>query len=103
MNPNLIEYSTKKFLFDKLQQCHHYRSSIYFYALNIGIFILFAGITYFALYFAHKNKLTEAEKKYKMMQEQDFIMSRIRFYQEMQKENNDSQYSNITHLPQIHS
>ena len=99
INPNLIEYSTKKFVYDKLQQCHNNRVTIYYYILNIGVFIFFAFVVYFALYYSHKNKLTIGEQKYKMMKEQELILSRIRYFQEEHKKNQDSQYSDITNLP----
>ena len=98
-NPKLTEYSTKKFVFDKLQQCHTNRVTIYYYILNIGVFLLFILIVYLALTSCYKNKMTIAEKKYKMMKEQDFILSRIRYFQEENKKNQDSQYSDITNLP----
>tara|TARA_B100000282_G_C31665553_1_gene459669 strand:+ start:529 stop:837 length:309 start_codon:yes stop_codon:yes gene_type:complete len=101
MNPNLIEYSTKSFVLNKLQQCHDTRVNIYSYILNIGILVLFIFIFYLALRHSRNNKLTNAEKKYKAMKEQEHILSKIRFYKEIQEKNKDSMYSNITDLPSM--
>jgi sortase (surface protein transpeptidase) len=101
MNPNLIEYSTKSFVLNKLQQCHVTRVNIYSYMLNIGIVMIFIIILYLALTHSRNNKLTNAERKYKAMKEQEHILSKIRFYKELQEKNKDSMYSNITDLPSM--
>jgi len=101
MNPNLVEYSTKNFLFNKLQQCHGNRVHIYSYVLNIGILLIFILVVYFALYFSRKHKLTVAERKFRMMKEQEYILSKIKRFQQLEENNKDSLYSNITDLPSM--
>mgnify|MGYP003977976643 CR=1 FL=1 len=101
MNPSLVDYSAKSFILNKLQQCHTTRVNIYSYALNSSILIAFACIVYLTLYYSRKNKLTTAEKKFRMMKEQEFILSKIRFHKELEETKKETTYSNITDLPSI--
>lgn len=96
--PRLIENSAKNYLFQTLKQCHNNRVNIYYYVFNIGIFIIFVSIVAGVLYYCHKTKISDYEKRRKMLYDQQYILSKIRFYQE---ENNDRKehLSNITNLP----
>jgi len=97
--PNLIESTTKNYLFNTLKQCHNHRVSIYYYALNIGVFLVFAIVVGVTLYYCSKKKLTDYEKQQKMYEDQKYILSKIRFYKEDQKQREQSQGSSITNLP----
>lgn len=101
--PKLIESSARNFLYQTLQKCHTNRVSIYYYALNLGILAVFFLIVGVVLYYSYKNKLTPYEQQQKMLKDQQYIMSKIRYYQENKKEAAQSQYSNITNLPFIPS
>lgn len=97
--PCLIEPSVKNYLFNTLHKCHSTRVSIYYYALNVivlGLFVLFVGIT---LYYCYNKKPTDYEKQQKMIRDQEYVLSKIRFYQEETKHNNEAQYSSISNLP----
>uniref|UniRef100_A0A6C0JMM2 Uncharacterized protein n=1 Tax=viral metagenome TaxID=1070528 RepID=A0A6C0JMM2_9ZZZZ len=100
-NPRLIENSAKNYLFQTLQKCHNNRVSIYYYALNFGVLFLFVGIICLILYYCSKQKLTDYEKQQKMLKDQQYILSKIRYYQEDKKERQRSQVSGITDLPYI--
>jgi hypothetical protein len=95
-NSHLIDPSAKNYLFQTLKQCHNHRVNIYYYVLNISIFIVFAIIVFLTLYYCHKNKLTDYQKAQKMIRDQQYVMSKIRFYQE---ETRDAKTSNVTQLP----
>lgn len=97
-SPNLIETNAKNYLFNTLKKCHENRIVIYYYILNIGVFLLFVGITSYVLYYCYNNKISDYEKEQKMIKEQQYIMSKIRFYQEEHKQQNQS---NITNLPYV--
>ena len=73
MTPNLIETSTKNYLFNNLQHCHHTRVNMYYYALNIGIFLLFVIVAYFILYSCSKNKISDYEKQQQMIKDQEMV------------------------------
>ena len=98
-SPKLIDYSAKYYLYNVLKKCHEHRVSIYYYVLNISVLIVFLGITAAILYSCYKNKLTDYEKNQKMMRDQQYILSKIRYYKEDKKRQEESQYSNITDLP----
>jgi hypothetical protein len=100
-NARLIENSAKNYLFNTLQKCHTNRVSIYYYALNFGVLFIFVGIVSLVLYYCSKQKLSDYEKQQKMMKDQAYIMSKIRYYQEDKKERQQSQVSGITDLPYI--
>jgi hypothetical protein len=99
--PRLIEGSVKTYLFQTLQKCHHNRTTIYYYALNIGILVAFLGIVGLVLYNSYKNKLTPYEQHQKMMEDQRYILSKIKWYQEDRKNMQQSQVSSITNLPYL--
>ena len=95
---HLIETSTKNYLFNTLKQCHNHRVSIYYYVLNIGIFLLFVIITGSVLYYCNKYKLSDVDKKRKMYKDQQYVLYKIRYFQEERKQT-ENQMSNITQLP----
>jgi hypothetical protein len=97
--PRLIESSAKNYLFNTLQQCHNHRVSIYYYVLNIGVFLLFVGIAGFTLYYCNKQKMSDYEKQQKMLQDQKYVLSKIRYYKEENKHAQQTHSSNITNLP----
>ena len=95
---HLIEPSTKNYLFNTLKQCHNHRVSIYYYVLNISIFLLFIIISGTILYYCNKYKLSDVDKKRKMYKDQQYVLSKIRYFQEERKQN-ENQMTNITQLP----
>lgn len=96
--PRLIETGTHMYLKDILTNCHGYRANIYYYFLNITVFLLFIGIFGLVLYYCNKNKLSDYEKNQKMVQDQRYILSKIRYYQE-NNEKSKERLSHITNLP----
>lgn len=100
--PSLIDYNSRQHLTNTLQRCHENRTTIYYYALNIGVLVLFCVIFGSALYFCYKNKPTPYEKHQKILKDQEFILSKIRFHQDNYKQQ-QNQMSNITNLPFINT
>jgi len=68
-----------------LEMCHNNRIQIYSFALNIGILIGFIMIVGLALYYSYKSQPTPYEKQQKMVRDQEYVLSKIRFYQSEQK------------------
>jgi hypothetical protein len=95
-NPKLIDPGVKYHLYNTLHKCHDARVNIYTWALNIGLFILFIVVGVCALYFCYTKKLTPEEKYNKMLKDQAYIMSKIRFYQ---NERVNMPLSSLTSLP----
>ena len=100
-NARLIENSARNYLFQTLQKFHTNRVSIYYYALNFGVLFIFVGIVALVLYYCSKQKLSDYDKQQKMIKDQQYILSKIRYYQEDKKEQQRSQVSGITDLPYI--
>jgi hypothetical protein len=50
------------------------------------------------LYYCSKNKLSDLEKRKRMLRDQQYILSKIRYYKEDIKEQREKQ-SDITNLP----
>jgi hypothetical protein len=100
-NPRLIENSARYYLYNTLKQCHTNRVSVYYYVLNIGVFLLFVTITGATLYYCNKTKLSDYDKQQRMLKDQQYVLSKIRYYQDDSKTKRESQYSGITGLPYI--
>lgn len=94
--PKLIESSVRNYLYDNLHRCHEYKSNIYSWVFNIGLFSIFCFIFGIILYFRWKRRnVPEWEREEKMLREQNYILSKIRNYQMDQKR----QSTMITDLP----
>lgn len=96
--PRLIEPGVKQFLYNTLNRCHDNRVSIYTWSLNIGVLVLFLAIFGAALYICYKRKLSPEEQYNKMVRDQAYILSKIRFYQ---NERIEHPLSSITSLPVV--
>ena len=99
--PQLIENSASYYLQQTLQKCHENRVTFYYYVLNILVLLLFAGIVGFTLYYCYTNKPTDAEKQQKLLRDQEYVVSKIRYYQEEVKQSKEQNSSYITDLPFI--
>lgn len=97
--PRLIEYNARSYMSDILNKCHDNRVNIYLYALNIGIFIGFVIIVCLVLYYCYKSKLSPEEEYQKKIKDQEYVLSKIRFYKEHQK--NIASRALITELPML--
>jgi hypothetical protein len=83
--PKLIDHSARNYMQNALHACHENRVKIYYYALNIGVFIVFVSIVALVLYYCYRNKPTAYERHQKMMRDQEYVLSKIRYYQAEQK------------------
>lgn len=97
--PRLIETGAKSYMCNILNKCHDNRVNIYLYTLNCGVLILFLLITGATLYYCHKTKATAPENYQKMMNEQEYILSKIRYYKDHQR--NIASKASITGLPML--
>jgi hypothetical protein len=95
--PRLIENNCRSYMSEILNQCHENRVNIYLYFLNIGVFIIFVLVVFLVLYYCYKTKLSPEEEYQKRIKDQEYILSKIRFYKEHQR--NISSKASITDLP----
>lgn len=95
--PRLIEQGAHSYMSGILNKCHDNRVNIYLYVLNISVLLIFIGITCLILYYCHKTKITPEENRQRLLKEQEYILSKIRFYKEHQR--SIASKSSITGLP----
>ena len=95
--PRLIENSSKYYMSELLNKCHQNRVQVYQYSLNIGICIVFIIVTTLILYYCYRVKLSPEEEYQKKIKDQEYILSKIRFYKDQQRVINSK--SDITQLP----
>jgi len=98
--PMLIDHSFHNYMRHTLQSCHQYRSNMYYYILNFGILFLFVIVAGLALYNCSLNKLSDLEKQQKMIEDQQYVMSKIRHYKQ-EIDDNKEMVTNITNLPAL--
>jgi hypothetical protein len=80
--PILTEPGVKYFLNETLKQCHTFKEKYNNMLFNIGITIGFIIILAILLLYKYKGKLTPEEIDQKETQKKQYILSKIRNYQE---------------------
>ncbi len=93
--PKLIDNNVRFFLLNSLKKCHDYRVEMYSVALNVGVFVFLVLIFGITLFYCYKKPLSQYEKERKMQKEQDFILSKIRYFQQIKQH----QLENYSSLP----
>lgn len=97
--PRLIESNLRGYLHEKLYICHQNKATLYVWAFNIGIFLAFCTILGLVLYFKRRSMdVPEYVKEEKMLREQNYILSKIRDYQNYEKRKRQES-TMITDLP----
>ena len=91
----LIEPNVRNYLNSTLQSCRETRTNVYYLALNVGILVLFIAVFGSALYFCYKQKKSPNEIHEKMIKDQEYILSKIRFYQSSKQVETTSKISNL--------
>jgi len=81
----LIEPGVKYFLHNTLKQCHKTREKFHTMIFNIGLFIGFLILLGLILMFKYKGKLTPPEIAQKNKLKQQYILSKIKNYQESKR------------------
>lgn len=96
--PRLIESGFRSTLQDTLSNCHNNRIHIYSIALNAIVLILFVIIVVVTLYYCHRSKPTAYELQQKILRDQQYVLSKIRFYQAEQKNLMTSPIGNLPNM-----
>lgn len=97
--PHLIETTAKMYMSNVLNKCHENRVNIYLYTLNFSVLILFFLVLGLILYYCYHNKMTPEEIEQKKIKEQEYILSKIRYYKDHQR--SISSRASITGLPML--
>jgi hypothetical protein len=95
--PRLIENGARYYMSSVLENCHSNRVNIYLYALNFGVLVGFLTIAGLVLYYCYQNRLSPEAAYQKQLKEQDYILSKIRFYKDHQA--SIASRASITGLP----
>ena len=94
--PILTEPGVKYFLNESLKQCHIFKEKYNNTLFNIGLTILFFIILGVLLLYKYKGKLTPEEMEEKENEKKQYILSKIKNYQESKLR---AQQELITGLP----
>lgn len=95
--PVLIEPGVKSFLNETLKQCNIFKNTYHNLIFNISLLIGFVVILGALLLIKYKGKLTPAEKEMKTREKQQYILAKIKNYQDAKQ---IAQQELITGLPQ---
>jgi hypothetical protein len=79
--PKLIETGVYNHIRNTLHNCREHRSNTFYVLLNVGIFSVFVLIIGIILYVCYNQKKTPYEIQQKQLKDQEYVLSKIRFYQ----------------------
>jgi len=83
--PTLVEPGVKYFLSHSLKQCHIIKDKFHNTIFNIGLLIGFLIILGLILLYKYKGRLTPVEIEKKNKDKQQYILSKIKNFQEAKK------------------
>jgi predicted signal transduction protein with EAL and GGDEF domain len=83
--PTLTEPGTKYFLSQTLKQCHVIRNNFHNIAFNVGLLLFFLLVLGSILLYKYKGRLSPVEKQRKNVEQQQYILSKIKNLQEAKK------------------
>lgn len=95
----LVEPGVTYFYNRTLQKCHQFKESNYNIYYNFLILLGIVIIVGSLLYIRYKGKLSPIEQKMKQTKKHEYIMSKVRNYQDIKRQTTDSNM--ITKLPQF--
>lgn len=105
-SPKLIDPSALYYLDGALKKSHNIRVKYHRIILNIGIVCVLCCFVGGFLYYRYKNRPTPQEANYKLIKDQEFVLSKIRYFQEQNQRINESRRtaagSEISGLPVVH-
>jgi len=95
--PILTEPGVKSFLNETLKQCKEFKNAYHNHIFNLSLFFIFIVILAILLIIKYKGKLTPSEKEVRNREKQQYILSKIKNYQDAKR---IAQQELITGLPQ---
>jgi len=94
--PTLVEPGVKYFLKETLKQCKEFKNKYNNLLFNIGLCLGFFLILGLVLLYKYKGKLTPVEKEEKNKEKQQYILTKIKNFQDAKR---IAQQELITGLP----
>ena len=102
--PKLIEPGVKYYFKEILKECNNYKQRNYNLVYNISLFILFFSILGIILFYKYKGNKTPQERYQKNMEDKQYIMSKLVYYNRADLENKQRIQNNmITNLPDFNN
>lgn len=100
-NSNLVSKNVKAFLSNNLKKCNEYKFNYYNSIYNISMFLFFTITLILILKFRYKGSKENKEYlKNKMIQDNNYIMSKLVYYNKMNIDNQQNIRNNlVTNLP----
>lgn len=83
--PQLTEVGVKYFLHQSLKQCHIFKDKHNNFLFNVGLTVSFIVVVCIILFFKYKGKLTPQEQKKKAAEQQQYILSKIKNFQDAKR------------------
>jgi len=83
--PSLVEPGVKYFLGQTLKQCKEFKDKYNNVLFNVFLLVIFLLILASILLYKYKGKLTPAEKESKNREKQQYILARIKNFQDAKR------------------
>ena len=96
VKPSLVEPGVKYFLYESLKKCNEYRTTYHNQLFNLAVLGGFIVIVVVILIYKYKGKLTESEKHMRDNEKKQYILSKIKNFQDAKR---TAQQQLITSLP----
>lgn len=93
--PRLIDMNFKNHMFQSLQKCHQHKMCTYTFFFNIIVFMIFVISFGLVLFFCYKGKANPHEMYDKMLKDQEYVLSKIRYYQNARLAESSGMITNI--------
>jgi hypothetical protein len=104
--PKLIDSSAIHYLDGALKKSHEIRVKYHRILWNFGIVFTFFAVVFAVLYYRYITRPTPQEANYKLIKDQEYVLSKIRFFQEqnqrIQSSNRELEGAEISGLPVVH-
>lgn len=97
MKPILTEPGVKYFLNETLKQCREFKNTYHNLIYNIVLCVLFFLLLLFILLIKYKGKLTPSERETKNREKQQYILSKIKNYQQAKQRAQDELITGLPH------
>lgn len=105
--PNLVDASAKMYLTNALHKSHNIRVKYHSIIWNGGILFICLFFLLAFLYYRYTHKETNVDRQYKLISDQEYVLSKIRYFQEqhrrIQESSKVSPGAEITGLPVKHN
>ena len=104
--PKLIDTSAIYYLDGALKKSHEIRIKYHRILWNFGLVFVFFFIVGAVLYYRYTNRPTQKEANYQLIKDQEYVLSKIRFFQEQNQRiaqsNRTANGAEISGLPVVH-